>query len=298
VRVVITGGGGKSGMCTVAELSSHGHEVTVVDIAPAPATLRPDVVWWECSVEDPAGVEAALRAARADAVVHLARSAPTADDRTTYRSHVMGTYHVLAAAVASGVGIAVVGSSIRALGDYWRMQVRPRYLPLDEAHPCAPCGAYEAAKRSIEETCGAVAREHGLTTVAIRPTGIVAPDQWPDLRRRREAARAAGKAFIATPLDNYVDARDVAQLIRLAVEAAVRGAVTGAAVFHAAAADSPTGRPLSETIGTWRPEWADLAAGLGPEETGISIAAAQQTLGYAPRYPSRDLLAAAPAQGV
>jgi nucleoside-diphosphate-sugar epimerase len=269
--------------------------VTVLDLAPAPATAPEGVVWRVRSVEDPAGVEAELRAARADAVVHLARSAPTADDRTTYRSHVMGTYHVLAAAVAGGVGIAVVGSSIRALGDYWRMQIRPRYLPLDEAHPCAPRGAYEAAKRSIEETCAAITREHGLTTIAVRPTGIVAPDQWPDLRRRREAALAAGSAFGGTPLDNYVDARDVAQLIRLAVEAAARGTVTGAAVFHAAAADSPAGRPLSEAVAAWRPEWAGLAAGLDPEATGISIAAARRELGYAPRYRSRDLLQGSPA---
>lgn len=294
MRVVVTGGGGKSGACTVAELSSHGHEVTVLDISPAPAAAPAGVRWRMRSVEDAAGVEAELRAARADAVVHLARSAPSADDRTTYRSHVMGTYHVLAAAVASGAGIAVVASSIRALGDYWRLQTRPRYLPLDEAHPCAPRGAYEAAKRSIEETCGAITREHGLTTIAVRPTGIVAPDQWPDVRRRREAALGAGRAFVGTPLDNYVDARDVAQLIRLAVEAAARGAVTGAAVFHAAAADAPAGPSLGEAVAAWRPEWATLTAGLGPEETGISIAAARRELGYAPRHRSRDLLAGAP----
>ena len=32
MRVVVTGGGGKSGSCTVAELRSRGHEVTVLDL--------------------------------------------------------------------------------------------------------------------------------------------------------------------------------------------------------------------------------------------------------------------------
>ena len=40
MRVVVTGGGGKSGSCAVAELTSYGHEVTVLDLAPAPATGR------------------------------------------------------------------------------------------------------------------------------------------------------------------------------------------------------------------------------------------------------------------
>jgi nucleoside-diphosphate-sugar epimerase len=136
----------------------------------------------------------------------------------------------------------------------------------------------------------ATSGRHGLGVRHASPRGRRTPSG-----RVGFSALAAGSAFGGTPLDNYVDARDVAQLIRLAVEAAARGTVTGAAVFHAAAADSPAGRPLGEAVAAWRPEWAGLAAGLDPEVRGISIAAARRELGYAPRYRSRDLLQGSPA---
>jgi nucleoside-diphosphate-sugar epimerase len=278
----------------VQELCEHGHEVVVFDLVPPAEPLPRGVALRLGTVDDCGSVMTVLRNARADAVVHLARATTNHDDLTVFRSNVMGTYHVLQAAATCGLALAVVASSIQALGDYWTLRAVPQYLPLDEEHPCAPRGAYQISKLVIEETCRAITREHGLATVAIRPTAVIVPERWPELletlRRRRAAAEAGAVPLPAEPLAAYVDARDVGQLIRLAIETAGRGALHDAHVFHASGADSLLWEPVAEALARRSPDLAALARNLGPEEAGVSIRRAQNLLGYSPRYRWREML--------
>jgi nucleoside-diphosphate-sugar epimerase len=287
-------------------LVEHGHQVVVFELAPPARPLPRGVGVVLGTVDDSGGVMAALRNARAEAVVHLARASTNHDDLTVYRSNVLGTYHVLQAAVTCGLAIAVVASSIQALGDYFMLRhlpdspqappAAPHYLPLDEAHPCAPCGAYQIAKLAIEETCRAITREHGLPTVAIRPTSVVVPERWPELLRLLDAQEQVGvgsddepPAF-SGPYRDYVDARDVGQLVRLAVERAGAGLLQGTHVLHASGADPFGPEPLAASLPRHAPHvpgMAALAAGLGPGEPGISIALARELLGYDPKYTWR-----------
>ncbi len=290
MRVVVTGGGGRIGRSTVAELSAHGHEVTVLDLAPPPAPFPRGVTLRLGSVDECGSVMAVLRNARADAVVHLARATTNHDDITVFRSNVLGSYHVLQAAAACGQRVALVASSIQALGDYWYLRQAPHYLPLDEAHPLAPRSAYATSKAVIEETCRAVSREHGLTTVVIRPTAVIGPERWPDLLARMRASRPGDRPPVDGPLAAYVDARDVALLIRLALERALSGDLTGAHLFHASGADPLVPESLAESFAHRFPEHAAGAAHLAPGTPGVSIERARQTLGYEPRYRWRTLL--------
>jgi nucleoside-diphosphate-sugar epimerase len=289
MRVVVTGGAGRIGRSTVQELAEHGHEVTVFELAPPAQPLAPGVAVRLGTVDDAGAVMTVLRHARAEAVVHLARATTNHDDLTVYRSNVMGTYHVLQAAVTCGLAVAVVASSIQALGDYWGLREAPRYLPLDEAHPCAPRGAYQIAKLVIEETCRAITREHGFTTVAIRPTAVIVPEHWPDVARRLAAVERGGREMGGL-LRAYVDARDVGQLIRLAVERGGRGELQGAHVFHASGGDPLGDEPLAETIARRQPHLAPLAAGLGAGQPAVSIQRARELLGYEPRYRWRQMV--------
>jgi nucleoside-diphosphate-sugar epimerase len=293
MRVVVTGAGGRIGRPTVAELVEHGHQVVAFDLVPPSAPFPPGVQLRLGTVDDAGSVLAVLRQARAEAVVHLARASSNHDELTIYRSNIMGTYHVLQAAVACNLGVAVVASSIQALGDYWSLRQAPRYLPLDEAHPCAPRGAYQTAKLVVEETSRAITLECDLPTVAIRPTAVIVPERWPEIRRQVAAAGSTApgnRPLVGGTLAAYVDARDVAQLIRLAVEHAGRGDLRGAHVLHASGADAFGDAPLAAVMAQHYPAAAGTAANLVPGQPGISIEAPRRLLGYAPRYRWREMV--------
>ena len=289
MNVVVTGGGGRVGRSAVEELHRHGHTVTVFDLAPPPAPFPRGVTLRLGTVDDAGSVMAVLRNARAQAVVHLARASTNHDDLTVFRSNVLGTYHVLQAAAACGLEAALVASSIQALGDYWYLRAAPRYLPLDEDHPVAPRSAYATSKVVIEEACRAVTREHGITTVAVRPTAVIVPERWPQLLGRLREMAPADAPPMDSALAAYVDARDLAQLIRLAVERSVAGELAGSHVFHASGADALLPVSLAESLARRFPEHAPLAAALTAGESGVSIERAQRLLGYAPRYRWREI---------
>ena len=81
----------------------------------------------------------------------------------------------------------------------------------------------------------------------------------------------------------YVDARDVAQACRLAVEAPL----TGAHNFIVAAADTLMTATNAELLATEFPGLA-LTRPVGDHETLLSIDRARAVLGYAPQHSWRD----------
>jgi nucleoside-diphosphate-sugar epimerase len=83
----------------------------------------------------------------------------------------------------------------------------------------------------------------------------------------------------------YVDARDVAQSCRLALEADL----SGAEVFIIAAADTMMNRPSADLMAEVYPD-VELRDGVGEFGTLLSIEKARQRLGYEPAFSWRDAL--------
>lgn len=67
------------------------------------------------------------------------------------------------------------GSSLTLVSSY--MYGRPRYLPIDEAHPVAAANPYALSKRLAEEAVLFYAREFDLKCVILRPFMIYGPGQ-------------------------------------------------------------------------------------------------------------------------
>jgi nucleoside-diphosphate-sugar epimerase len=80
----------------------------------------------------------------------------------------------------------------------------------------------------------------------------------------------------------YIDARDAAQAIRKALEARIKGAE----VFIIANADGVMSRPNVELMAEIFPN-VSLKAGVGPNETLLSIEKARRVLGYEPEHSWR-----------
>jgi nucleoside-diphosphate-sugar epimerase len=272
-HVVVTGGAGKAGRAVVGELIANGHEVTSVDLARGDLACEQLVA----DLTDYGQTVDALKGA--EAVVHLAAiPAPgLKPDEHTFRVNTTSTYNVFAAAPLLGLERVVWASSETTLGLPFDRE-RPRYAPIDEAHPPLPESSYALSKIVGEAMAVQFARRHGIPYVGLRFSNIMEPHDyarfpgfWADANLRR------------WNLWGYVDARDVAQSCRLALERPL----AGAEVFIIAAADTVMDRPSAELMREVYPD-VELRGPIGEHETLLSIGNARRLLGYEPRFSWRS----------
>lgn len=206
-RVLVTGGSGNLGRFVCSELAPA-CEVTVLDRV-KPAAEFASVV---ADIRDLAALERAARGH--DAIIHLAGIPSPRHGREDeiFATNVVGTWSVLRAAQLTGVTRVIVCSSDFVTGLLHQpSSVMPLYLPIDEAHPVLPTGAYALSKHLAEQTALAFARR-GVEVVVLRPGRIVFPGM-------EKQALAAGERIDDPDLWWYASARDVAAAFRLALEA-------------------------------------------------------------------------------
>jgi nucleoside-diphosphate-sugar epimerase len=275
-RVVVTGGSGKAGRAVVRDLLDHAHEVVSADLVSAPELeceqIQVDLTDFGQTADVLSGT---------DAAVHLAAiPAPgLRPDEVTFRVNTTSTYNVFRAATVLGLRRVVWASSETVLGLPFERE-RPAYAPIDEEHPSYPEFSYALSKLVSEEMARQFNRWTGTPYLGLRFSNIMEPRDYerfptfwddPELRRWN--------------LWGYVDARDVAQACRLALQ----GEIDGAEVFIVAAADTVMDRPSRDLMTQVYPD-VPLRGEVGGFETLLSIAKARRLLGYEPRFSWRDQL--------
>ncbi len=277
MRVVVTGGAGKAGRAVVRDLLEHGYEVVSVDLDRDP-TLT-DAQQLVADLTDYGQTVDALKGA--DAIVHLAAiPAPgLKPDELTFRVNTSSTYNVFAAAPLVGIDRVVWASSETVLGLPFEREA-PRYAPIDELHPALPEFTYALSKLVSEEMARQHSRWTGIPYLGLRFSNVMEPRDyerfpgfWADARLRR------------WNLWGYVDARDVAQSCRLALEAGE----AGAEVFIIAAADTVMNRPSAGLMAEVFPD-VELRTVVGEFGTLLSIEKARRVLGYEPAHSWRDAI--------
>jgi nucleoside-diphosphate-sugar epimerase len=274
MRIVVTGGSGKAGRWVVRDLRDHGHDVTNVDVAHDGSDFG------LCVLADLADAgQARDVVAGADAVVHLAAiPAPgLRGEGETFRNNALSTYNVFAAAVAEKVRRVVWASSETVLGLPFDADPPP-YAPIDEAAPPRPEASYALSKLVGETLAGQLARRSGIAFVGLRISNIMEPHDY-----ARFPSFQADARLRAWNMWGYVDARDVAQAARLALEADV----TGSEVCIIAAADTAMKRPSADLMAEVFPT-VPLRRALDGRETLLSIDRARVLLAYAPAHAWQD----------
>lgn len=273
-RIAVTGGSGKAGRAIVRDLLDHGYEVLNVDLVP-PAErqctfLKADL----CRLGE---VFESLQGC--NAVVHMAAiPAPgLMTEEATFRTNAESTFNVFAAATALRMERVVWASSETTLGLPFERE-KPAFAPIDESHPLYPESSYALSKVLGEEMARQYNRWTGIPFVGLRFSNIMEPGDykafpsyWKDARLRK------------WNLWGYVDARDVAQSCRLALEEPA----DGAQAFIIAAADTVMDRPSRDLMQEVYPS-VSLRGDVGEFETLLSIRKARSALGYAPRWSWRD----------
>jgi len=275
-KVVVTGASGKAGRAVVRALLEHDHDVLAIDVVPpsessAPSLLA-DLTDYGHAVECLAG---------GDAVVHLA-AIPASEIRpeeTTFRTNMLSTYNVFEAARLLGLPRVVWASSETILCLPFERE-QPAYAPIDEEHPAYPESSYALSKLLSEELGRQLQRWTGTPYVALRFSNIMEPHDYEDFPSYWD-----DPSLRRWNLWGYVDARDVAESCRLALDSDV-----GAEHFIVAAADTVMNRPSRELMAEVYPS-VPYQPTAGDFDTLLSIEKARKLLGYEPRWSWRDHIA-------
>ena len=288
--IIVTGGSGKVGRACVRDLMEHGYDVTSIDMAPPPGQTNPptagNVRYSRADVTDFGQAMAALsmideRVAKVTGVVHLAAiPAPgQATNHVTFTVNTVSTYNIFEAARQLGIRNVVWASSETVYGIPYAKG--PAYVPVDEEIQ-RPETAYSLSKLMGEEMAKQFCRwDPKLKIIGLRFSNVMEPQDY-----------ATFPGFDADPrsrhwnLWTYIDARDAAQAIRLALESDLKGAE----VFGIANADSVMSRSNEDLIKEVFPK-AKRRTAFGKNDSLISIEKARRVLGYEPQFQWRKQVA-------
>jgi nucleoside-diphosphate-sugar epimerase len=285
-RVVVTGGVGKLGRACVEELDRHGWDVVIFDrMRPAEEMSSGRAVFIPIDLTDYGQVLDAMsgmedRYSRPDALVHLAAiPAPgKVPDHATFMNNMSCTWNVISAARRVGITNIVWASSETVLG--LPFDVPPPYIPVDEKYPPRPESTYSLVKTLEEAMATHLCRwDPTLKMIGLRFSNVMEPGDY-----------ARFSSFDDDPgsrkwnLWGYIDARDGAQAVRLALESEL----TGTEVFIIANADTVVSRPNAALIAEFYPD-VEIREDLGEHDTLLSIDKARRLLGYQPAHSWRDI---------
>lgn len=275
-RIVVTGGTGKAGRSVVRDLREHGYDVVNVDV------IHDGSPHGQALVADLTDAGQCLDAiSGADAVVHLAAiPAPgIRPEGETFRINALSTWNVFHAAVTHGVSRVVWASSETVLG--LPFDTPPPYAPLDERAPPRPETSYALSKLIGETLASQLARQSTLTFIGLRISNIMESADYARFETWQDDARVR-----RWNLWGYVDARDVAQAVRRALQADV----TGARIAIVAAADTCMRRESAELMAELYPG-VPLRRPVRGRETLLAIDLARALLGYEPEHSWLDEIA-------
>ncbi|MBI5159961.1 MAG: NAD(P)-dependent oxidoreductase [Micrococcales bacterium] len=279
MRLLVTGASGKLGSVVAAELAAAGHDVLRIDQSGARSAdfVQVDLTDYGQVADAMHGVDD--RASGFDAVVHLAAlpSGGLAPDSATFHNNMNATFNVFQAARRAGIDRIVYASSETLLGIPF--ETPPPYLPVDEEYPTRPESMYSLVKHLEEELARKLVRWNPqLSITGLRFSNVMVPADYAGF-----AAWQDDPAARRWNLWGYIDARDAAQAIGLALEHSAAGFET----YVIANADTVMERPSAELAAAVFPE-VELRHPLEGRESLLSIEKAKRMLGYAPRHSWRD----------
>ncbi len=304
---LVTGGAGFLGINLLRYLLDRGQRVVSLDIAPLD---YPDVAGRVRAItgdiRDARAVQSALEGV--DVVIHAAAALPLYTPADIFSTEVDGTRIVLEAAWRKNVERVIHISSTAVYGI-------PDHHPLLESDPLEGVGPYGEAKVLAEQVCEAY-RHKGMCLPILRPKSFVGPERLGVFALLYEWARD-GKHFpILGRGDNPYQLLDVADLCRAIWLCATLPCETVNDTFNIGAKEFGAPRTDFQAVldcaGHGRrvipiPEGPTILAlralerlGLSPlyqwiyetvgKESFVSIAKAEERLGFQPRYSNRDAL--------
>jgi nucleoside-diphosphate-sugar epimerase len=310
MRVVVTGASGNVGTSLLWALTGDGTVTSVLGLARRVPEIEVAKTTWAAA--DVTADDLAGHFRGADVVVHLAwLIQPSHDQFAMWRTNVVGTERVLAAASQAGVGAVVCASSVGAYSP------GPKDRRVDEAWPThgVTTSSYSRDKAYQERLLDLFERDHPqVRVVRLRPALTFKKEAASEIRRYFLGPLVPGSLARADAIPvvprvkrlrtQAVHADDVAQAYRLAVVGDARGpfnlavdpvldADALAAILQARPVGVPTALLKAGAAATWRlhlqpvsPGWLDLAL----QSPLLDAGRARAELGWRPRRNATETL--------
>ncbi|ATU93203.1 NAD-dependent epimerase/dehydratase family protein [Phyllobacterium zundukense] len=282
-RIVFTGGAGKAGRHVVTYLVDKGYDILNIDLVPLD---HPGVNTLIADIADSGemfnalsshfgfeGFETGKGPAPVDAVVHFA-AVPRVlikPDNETFRVNTMGTYNVIEAAVKLGIKKIIIASSETTYGVCFAEGDKDfHHFPLEEDYDIDPMDSYGLSKLVNEKTARAFAMRTGADIYALRIGNVIEPHEYDRF-----------PAFLADPMSrkrnawSYIDARDLGQIVDLAI----RKDGLGFQVFNAVNDTITATLPTREFLAKYCPG-VPIRRELGEYEAPLSNRKTREILGF------------------
>lgn len=276
-RVCVTGGSGGAGNAVIEDLLAHGYACLNLDISLPRKSHCPFI---QLDLNDYASVHAAMK--DCDMLVHFAGNPhPDATHETgaeRFANNTVTHFNALNAAIAHGIRRIVWASSETIFGFPFETN-KPTSVPLDEEATPDPQTGYAVSKAASETVARLMAAQYGATIIGLRLSNVLyddpeavpsfqkIPGYWDDLGHRK------------FNLWGYVDSRDAARAVRLALTADI----AGAEVFNIAAHDTIMKQTSKELIDAVMPG-VEMAEGMTGRAAMLNCQKAQKLLGWTPEY--------------
>src|ERR1017187_2690457 len=282
-RIIFTGGSGKAGKHAVPHLKAKGYSILNGDLKPLDL---PGVNTLVADMTDSGqvfnaltthfgfeGFEGGASPRAPDAVVHCAaipRVLVEADNKT-FAVNALSTYNVIEAATKLGVKKIIIASSETTYGVCFAEGDKDFHaFPLEEDYDIDPMDSYGLSKVVNEKTARAFAMRYGADIYALRIGNVIEPHEYD---------RFPG--FIADPLSrkrnawSYIDARDLGEIVHLAI---VKDGL-GFQVFNAVNDTITLNTPTQEFLTRYYPG-VKITRKLDEFEAPLSNRKAREVLGF------------------
>ncbi|WP_182549870.1 NAD-dependent epimerase/dehydratase family protein [Phyllobacterium myrsinacearum] len=292
-RIIFTGGTGKAGRHVVKYLADKGYDILNVDLTPLD---QPGVNTLFADITDSGQMFNALSShfafkdfesgkgpAPIDAVVHFA-AVPRVlikPDNETFQINTIGTYNVIEAAVKLGIKKIIIASSETTYGVCFAEGDKDfHHFPLEEDYDVDPMDSYGLSKLVNENTARAFATRYAADIYALRIGNVIEPHEY-----------NLFPAFLAKPMSrkrnawSYIDARDLGQIVDLAI----RKNGLGFQVFNAVNDTITALLPTREFLQKYCPN-TPLRRDLGEFEAPLSNRKIREVLGFTENFNWRDLV--------
>jgi len=323
-NVLVTGGSGRLGNFVCTHLKKQGYNVSSFDANPAPTgsqNAQENIPFVQGDILNLGDCLRAIAFAQPDLIVHLAAiTGPTEiylpydkekgflggypsrfmqrmPEDACFKINTMGTFFIMDAARRMNIKDMIISSSYYATGIGGRLSgtsYTPKYLPVDEDHPCDPEGSYALSKYLNEETAKAFVRAYGMNIIALRYMGVFYHDNEMSQKVYKfgvnvEPADDINKGMLVDNTYQYVDSRDIANITELCIKKIGSPDLKPFEAFFVST-DTTYLEPSSEVVAKRWPFIAELGKNLKGTEGFFSIAKAEKLLGYKPAYSWRDKL--------